>query len=370
MFVVEKREKMDVRRQEELETEQEDPKVSAKTAGLRYVTDHQPGLYRRRTGEDLTILDSGGVRVTDERILERVRSLVIPPAWEEVWICSFANGHLQATGRDARNRKQYRYHPRWRQMRDEVKFERMVAFGKVLPQIREQVEKDLGRRKLDHRRVLAAVVRLLEVSLIRIGNEKYWHDNQSFGLTTLRDRHVDIHGSKAEFDFKGKSGKQHHVTLSDRQLVRTIERCRDIPGYRLFQYLDEEGDRRTLDSGEVNDYIREVSGADFTAKDFRTWAGTVLAATALQEVGAVDSAVQAKRNVVRAVEDVAARLGNTPTICRKCYIHPAVIEAYLDGDLAEMVEKRVQREMQKDFPKLPPEEAVVLGFLQKRLGEK
>lgn len=347
---------------------QPDPAQSAKVAGLRYVSDDQPGIRRRKAGKSFSYTGPDGRKISDPETLRRIRSLAIPPAWSNVWICPFPHGHLQATGRDARGRKQYRYHPKWREVRDEMKFGRMIAFGKALPALRRQLEEDLKLPGVSRRRVLAAVVRLLEVSLIRVGNEEYRRENHSFGLTTMRDRHVDINGSEAFFEYTGKGGKKHRVTLRDRRLVGVIKRCRDIPGYHLFQYLDNEGQRQAVHSEDVNEYIREITGADFTAKDFRTWAGTVLAAIALREFERVDSSAQAKKNVVHAVEQVAKRLGNTPAICRKCYIHPEVIDAYMEGELARTVKERARKELRQTLDRLPPEEAAVLAFLEKRLA--
>lgn len=292
----------------------------------------------------------------------------IPPAYTEVWICPSPLGHLQATGRDARGRKQYRYHSRWREVRDESKYDRMLAFGQALPFIRAQVDKDLARPGLPRLKVLAAVVRLLEVTLIRVGNAEYAKTNKSFGLTTMRDRHVAIEGATLRFKFRGKSGKDHNITFNDRRLANIVKRCRDLPGYELFQYLDENDQHQSIGSNEVNQYLREISGQDFTAKDFRTWAGTVQAALTLQTFEASEKVTQLKKNVTLAVEQVSQRLGNTPIICRKCYIHPAVIEAYLAGSLAEVsAHLSEQPAEQPGQPQLNPDEAAVLTFLQKEL---
>jgi DNA topoisomerase I len=355
------------KKKKELDLPDGDPVRSARSAGLRYVSDEQSGIRRRKAGKSFTYIGPGGATVRDKEVIARIRSLAIPPAWTDVWICPLANGHLQATGRDARGRKQYRYHPRWREVRDEIKFGRMIAFGRALPELRARVEQDLALPGLSRNRVLATVVRLLEVSLIRVGNEEYRKENQSFGLTTMRTRHVDINGSELSFEYKGKGGKMHRVRLRDRKLVRIVGRCKDLPGYQLFQYMDDDGQRQAVDSEDVNEYIREVTGAEFTAKDFRTWAGTVLAAMALREFERVDSQAQAKKNVLHAVEEVAGRLGNTPAICRKCYIHPHVIDAYMEGGLAETVKERARKELREKVGELPPEEAAVLAFLEKRL---
>ncbi|CAA9551888.1 Hypothetical protein PA2244 (similar to DNA topoisomerase IB, but possibly involved in glycosyl-transfer) [uncultured Synechococcales cyanobacterium] len=345
-----------------------DPVESAKSAGLRYVTDDSPGIRRKRSGKGFSYIGLDGKPIHDPEELKRIKSIGIPPAYTDVWICTLPNGHLQATGRDAKGRKQYRYHVRWRRVRDETKYGRMMIFGLKLPQIRKRLEQDLARPGLPREKVLATVVRLLETTLIRVGNEEYAKENRSFGLTTMRDRHVDISGSTIQFQFRGKSGKEHTIDLKDRRLAKIVKRCRDIPGYELFQYLDEQGQRQTIDSTDVNEYLREITGEDFTAKDFRTWSGTVFAAIALQEFEAFDSEAQAKKNIVRAIETVSERLGNTPSICRKCYVHPAVIDAYLDGTLAHTLEQRVEQEMAETLDELRPEETAVMAFLQQRLA--
>jgi DNA topoisomerase I len=311
-----------------------DPVESARAAGLRYVTDDDPGIRRRKHGQGFTYLDAEGRTVKDPRQLARIRQLAIPPAWTDVWICARPNGHLQATGRDARGRKQYRYHPEWRQVRDETKFGRMAVFGEALPKIRERIERDLSLRGLPREKVLATVVKLLETTLIRIGNKEYARQNNSFGLTTLRDQHVDVSGSKLRFEFRGKSGKEHSVEVQDRRLARIVKQCRDLPGQKLFQYLDDEGVRQSVSSEDVNAYLRETTGEDFTAKDFRTWGGTVLALSALLEAGPCETEKEAGQAVVEAIKRVAGELGNRPAICRKYYVHPAVIQTFLDGSLA------------------------------------
>ena len=347
-----------------------DPVESARAAGLRYVDDSSPGIRRKRAGKHFSYIGVDGKPIRDPDELGRIKALAIPPAWTQVWICPRANGHIQATGRDVKGRKQYRYHPRWREVRDEAKYERMIAFGQALPHIRERVERDMALPGLPREKVLATVVRLLEMTLIRVGNREYARANGSFGLTTMRDRHVDISGSKLRFRFRGKSGKRHVIDLNDRRLARIVKRCQDIPGYELFQYLDDDGTRQSIDSSDVNDYLREITGQDFTAKDFRTWAGTVLAALALQEFAAFDSAAQAKRNIVRAIESVAERLGNTPSICRKCYVHPAVIEAYQEGAMLETLKQRAEQELKDSLHEMLPEEAAVLALLQQRLARE
>lgn len=309
-----------------------DPVESAKEAGLRYVSDTQPGIRRIRHGRGFSYRDAEGKPVRDRETLARIKSLVIPPAWKDVWICANPKGHLQATGRDAKGRKQSRYHPRWRETRDETKYERMPAFAASLPAIRKQVVQDLALPDMPRRKVLATIVRLMETTYIRVGNEEYARENHSFGLTTMRNRHVDVDGSTVTFHFTGKSGVKHSVDLTNRRLAKIIRRCQDIPGYELFQYEDSEG-HHTIDSADVNDYLREASGQDFTAKDFRTWAGTVLARSALREFEAFSSEAQARRNIVEAINTVAERLGNTRAVCRKCYVHPAVLDCYFDGTL-------------------------------------
>jgi len=346
-----------------------DPVESASAAGLRYVSDESPGIRRRRAGRSFTYLDAEGRPLRDPQALGRIRSLAIPPAWTDVWICPSPLGHLQATGRDQKGRKQYRYHRRWREVRDETKFSRMIAFARALPRIRGAVERRLKQPGLSREKVLALVVRLLELTLIRVGNEEYTKQNGSFGLTTLRDRHVEVRGGKAAFRFRGKAGKAHRIELSDRRLAQLIKRCQDLPGQELFQYEDEKGQPHAISSEDVNEYLRQVSGQDFTAKDFRTWAATVLAAWMLQELEPFRSARQAKQNVVRAVERVAERLGNTPAVCRKCYVHPAVIESYLEGSLVATLRQKVEREM-RDLAGLPSEEATVVRLLSRRLAQE
>ncbi len=341
--------------------------VSARSAGLRHVTDSGPGLTRKARGKSFAYLGVAGKPVRDAATLARIRSLAIPPAWTEVWICPDPDGHLQATGRDARGRKQYRYHPRWRLVRDESKYDRMMAFAAALPRIRERTEADLSRPGLPREKVLAAVVRLLETTLIRVGNEEYARSNRSFGLTTMLDRHARVGSKGVTFAFRGKSGVEHEIDLADPRLARIVGRCRDLPGQALFQYLDEDDRPRTIDSADVNGYLREAAGREFTAKDFRTWAGTVLASLALREFEAFDSEAQARKNILRAIEHVAGRLGNTPTVCRKCYIHPEVIESYLDGSMLRTLERRAERELAGGLAGLRPEEAAVVALLQQRL---
>jgi DNA topoisomerase I len=339
-----------------------DPVDSAQAAGLRYVSDIQPGIRRKRAGKGFIYMGTDGKPIRDEKELTRIRSLAIPPAYTDVWICPSPNGHIQATGRDARGRKQYRYHPKWREVRDETKFGRMLAFSEVLPQIRKRIERDLQLAGLPREKVLATVVRLLECTCIRVGNEEYAKSNRSFGLTTLQDRHVEISGSSVRFEFKGKSGKVHRVDLNDRRLARIVQRCQALPGEDLFQYEDDDGVRQSIGSGDVNDYIREISGQEFTAKDFRTWAGTILAVAALKEVGAWSSQRQAKSNVLRAIDLVAEQLNNTRAVCRKYYVHPAVFETYLAGTMLEHLQNGTKQSVKSD---LETEEAAIVRLLQK-----
>jgi DNA topoisomerase-1 len=343
-----------------------DPVESARAAGLRYILDDRPGIRRERRGKGFRYLTPDGKVLRSAEELRRIRSLAIPPAWTRVWICPSPHGHLQATGYDDRGRKQYRYHPRWREVRDETKYDRMIVFGQALPRIRARVEQDMAQPGLPRTKVLATVVRLLETTLIRVGNEEYARTNGSFGLTTMRDRHVEVSGSTLCFSFRGKSGVRHSIDVTDRRLARIVQSCQDLPGQELFQYLDD-GTPHDIDSADVNAYLQEITGEEFTAKDFRTWAGTVLAACALREFEAFDSQTQAKRNVVEAIEAVSKRLGNTKAVCRKCYVHPAVIGAYLDGTLLDTLRQRVENELAESLPDLPPEEAAVLAFLQERL---
>jgi DNA topoisomerase-1 len=307
---------------------------SAQAAGLRYVCDEAPGITRQRRGKTFRFFHPDGSLVRDRRTLGRIRSLAVPPAWRDVWICVMDDGHLQATGRDARGRKQYRYHRRWREVRDETKYGRMIPFARALPRLRRRVERDLRRPGLPREKVLAAIVRLLEVTRMRVGNEEYARDNESFGLTTLRERQVKVQGAMLRFRFRGKSGVEHEIELADRRLASIVRGMHDLPGEELFRYVDESGETRRIESADVNAYIRDASGEDFTSKDFRTWAGTVLAARALQAAAPFGSHAEGKRNVAQAIEAVAKELGNTKAVCRKCYVHPAVLESYLDGKLA------------------------------------
>jgi DNA topoisomerase-1 len=344
-----------------------DPVISARAVGLRHISDEKPGIRRERNGKGFHYVDPTGKVLHDEETLGRIKALAIPPAWTDVWICLDASGHLQATGRDDRRRKQFRYHPRWRGIRDETKYARMIAFARALPKIRRRVKKDLALKGLPRNKVLAAVVQLLEVSLIRVGNDEYARENNSFGLTTMRNKHVDVNGSTLRFHFRGKSGRWHDVDIHDARLAKIVERCQDLPGQELFQFVGEDGERRDVKSEDVNDYIREMSGQDFSAKDFRTWAGTVLAAMALQEFKKFDTKTQARKNIVAAIESVAKKLGNTPAVCRKCYIHPNVLDSYLEGTLLETLKQRAEKVLSRSLRGLSAEEAAVLELLQQRL---
>jgi DNA topoisomerase I len=347
-----------------------DPAEVAEEAGLRYVSDEQPGYTRKAKGDDFDYFDTDGKRIRDETRLLRIKRLAIPPAYKDVWICPSANGHIQATARDARGRKQYRYHDRWREVRDENKYDRMLVFGKALPKIRRRVNRDLKRRGLPREKVLATVVQLLERTFIRVGNEEYAKENKSFGLTTLRNRHVDATATKLRFSFRGKSGKEHEVDVTDRRLAKIIRQLQDLPGQEVFQYLNEKDERRKVTSEDVNDYLREITGNDFTAKDFRTWAGTVLAAIALNAQEAFENKSQAKKNVKDAISAVAKILGNTPAVCRKCYVHPAVLESYLDGAMIEGLKQKTEETLERKLDDLRSEEAAVMSFLQARLAKK
>ncbi len=356
------------RRRVSLNSATETPRAAASEAGLRYTSDDRPGIRRRRRGRGFQYLDPEGRTITDAAERARIDALAIPPAWKDVWISPSPNGHLQATGRDARGRKQYRYHPRWREVRDEAKYGRLIAFGAALPKIRRRVDRDISRHALSKPRVVAAVVRLLDETSIRVGNDEYARENKSFGLTTMRKRHVDVDGSRITFRFRGKGGKLSDVDVSDPRVARVLRRCEGLPGQHLFQYVDDDGEPVDVDSDDVNDYLREVTGEDFTAKDFRTWSGTVLAAWALDDLGEAGSPAQAKRNVVRAVESVAKELGNTPAVCRSCYVHPDVIEAHLEGSLTRALGRKADRRVAQGMRGLTAQEAAVLALLRRRLA--
>ena len=341
--------------------------ADALRAGLHYLCDDEPGIRRVARGKGFAYLDPRGKPVRDADTRRRIKRLAIPPAWTDVWIAPDADAHLQATGRDARGRKQYRYHPDFTRARDQTKYQHILEFARALPAIRRRVATDMARRGLPWEKVVATVVHLLDSTLIRVGNGDYARQNGSFGLTTLRDRHVEIDGGTVRFEFKGKSGKTWRLKLSDRRAARIVKSCQDIPGQHLFQFIDDDGERRAVDSADVNRWLREVSGAEITAKDFRTWAGTVLAAMALDELGKFDRDVTAKANVRDAIERVAKRLGNTPTICRKCYVHPEILTGYLDGALSLAVEARAAAELAGAVAALKPEEVAVVAFLKARL---
>ena len=339
-----------------------EPEKSAKIAGLRYVRSDSLIIKRKKVGRGFSYLDPQGDRITDQAELERLKSLTIPPALTDVWLCHLPNGHLQATGRDVKQRKQYFYHPEWRKMRSQHKFNRMLLFGASLPLIRKTTTKHLRQKKLSKEKVLAAVVQLLETTLIRVGNQQYANENCSFGLTTLRDRHVEISGHKVQFEFQGKSGVDHQIELRDRKLAKVIKKCQEIPGYEIFKYYDESGERQFVNSGDVNDYLQQITQQEFTAKDFRTWAGTLLTAVKLNELGEFDSEKQAKKNVVQAIKSTAKHLGNRPATCRKYYVHPAIIEAYQDGKLMAIMPELDSSESTPD--ELCPEEKAVLEIIK------
>lgn len=347
-----------------------DPIEAAKAVGLRYVSDDRPGIRRKQVGKKgFKYIGVDGEPIRDPQELERIQSLAIPPAYQDVWICPLPNGHLQATGRDAKGRKQYRYHPLWRSVRDQTKFTRMLVFSQVLPTIRQRLAQDLALSGLPKQKVLATVIRLMELTRIRVGNEEYARTNQSYGLTTLQDEHVDVSGSKIRFHFRGKSGVEHDIELSDKRLARIIRRCQELPGQDLFQYLDEDGQVQSIGSNDVNEYLREISGDDFTAKDFRTWAGTVLAASHLVEMEPCSSETAAKKNITQAIKAVAAHLGNRPATCRKYYVHPAVLESYLDQSLPSIMQQHLTV-VAEDPHALHPEELAVVALLEHRLMQE
>jgi DNA topoisomerase I len=345
-----------------------DPTDVAESAGLTYVTDEAKGITRERAGDGFRYFKPNGQPLEDEAALERIRKLAIPPAWTDVWICTRANGHLQATGRDDRGRKQYRYHPQFRETSEQNKYEHMLEFARQLPAIRAKVAEHMALRGLPREKVLATVVHLLETTLIRVGNDDYAKQNKSYGLTTLRNPHVKVEGSQLRFHFKGKSGKTWRLQIKDRRVAKIVKACQDLPGQDLFQYVDEAGELRSVTSADVNAYLREITGSDVTAKDFRTWAGTVMAALALQEFEAFDTKATAKKNLKSAIERVAARLGNTPTICRKCYVHPEILNSYAEGSLLLEIKREVEKELRDDLAALKPEEAAVLSLLEARLS--
>jgi DNA topoisomerase I len=341
-------------------------KAILRSVGLRYSNDAEPGIRRRKAGKQFRYISPDGTALCNPEEIARIRALAIPPAYTDVWISPRADGHLQATGRDARGRKQYRYHPQWRLWRDANKYHHVLAFGKALPKIRRRVNRDLQHRDLCREKVLATIVRLLEVTLIRVGNQEYARTNHSFGLTTLRDQHVSISGNRALFRFRGKSGQFHEIALTDKKLTAIVKRCRDLPGQELFQYIDDEGIRRPIHSNDVNDYLREITREEFTAKDFRTWAGTVLTAAALHKIETFNSEREAKSNIVGAIESVACLLGNTPAICRRCYVHPEVIEAYLDKTLSPQLQRGASPLLARSLRGLQQHEIAVMALLHSR----
>ncbi len=336
-----------------------DPQSAAREAGLRYFDDRHAGITREKRAQHFAYFDPNGKPITDEAELRRIKALAVPPAYTRVWISPKANGHLQATGRDARGRKQYRYHKRFREVRDEAKYHRLVAFGHALPEIRKAVDRDLGGPELSRRKVLAAVVSLLDITGIRVGNEEYAQANDSYGLTTLRTRHVRLEGSKVRLNFRGKTGKQHRILLDDKRLARVIKRCRDLPGEELFEYLDDDGTAQGVGSDDVNVYIREIAGDDFSAKDFRTWIGTVECIGAL--TAPAEHLVEAKANVTAALERVAARLGNTAAICKKAYVHPAVLETYVEH---LRLPRKASKSIKRGPAELTPEERFALRLVE------
>jgi DNA topoisomerase-1 len=335
--------------------------AAAAEAGLRYVSDNSPGYRRKANGEHFKYLDTHEKPIRDEQRLLRIKRLAIPPAWTDVWICPSPAGHIQATGRDARRRKQYRYHERWRELRDENKFDRLAEFARELPKIRKQIAQDIRLPGLPRQKVLATVVRLLERTFIRIGNEEYARENKSFGLTTIKNRHVKVKGDHLRFRFRGKSGRQHEVAIMDRRIAKIVSKCQDLPGQDLFQYVSDEGEVRNVTSQDVNDYLREITNENFSAKDFRTWAGTILAAIALNAQSEFGTKKQAKANLKTAICAVARLLGNTPAICRKCYVHPAIVEAYLSKTQIAGLNQAIRN---RDNINLRAVETTVLKFLR------
>jgi DNA topoisomerase-1 len=347
-----------------------DPKDAAESAGLRYVSDARTGIRRMRSGKGFTYKSADSSKLAAKDALRRIKALAIPPAWTEVWICPIAEGHIQATGRDAKGRKQYRYHPRFREIRESTKYEHVIEFADALPAIRAAVRVHMALPGLPREKVIATVVHLLETTLIRVGNDDYAKQNSSYGLTTLKNRHVAIAGNEVRFRFTGKSGKKWSLRVRDRRVAKIIRACQELPGQELLQYLDEKGEPQDVTSSDVNAYLKEITDREITAKDFRTWAGTVLAAMALSEMQSFDTAAQAKRNLRTAIESVAARLGNTSTICRKCYVHPEVLRSYLDGNLLLAIKSEIESELRDSLPELKPEEAAVLAMLRGRLDRE
>ncbi len=340
--------------------------ASARAAGLRYVTDASPGFRRRHAGKGFFYLNQQGRRISDPKTVDRIRQVVIPPAWTDVWICPSSHGHIQATGRDAKGRKQYRYHPKYRAVRDETKFERILEFSKVFPKVRKYVERDLRRSGVDRRKMIATVFYLLETTLIRVGNEEYARDNESYGLTTLHAHHAKVEGGQITFDFPGKSGVDHVISFSDRRVARIIQHCQDLPGEQLFQYEDDNGTLQSIDSGDINEYLAAITGSDFTAKDVRTWAGTMLAAAALRDFGVANSERDAERNIRHALDQVSNHLGNTRAVCLHYYVHPLVLKKYRAGQVisAPLAQKKYERKNPRTV--LRRDEVAVLDLLELR----
>lgn len=335
--------------------------------GLRYVSDSAPGYSRKRSGTRFIYYDKDNRRITDANIVKRIKSIGIPPAYESVWICPSPNGHIQATGLDARGRKQYRYHLKWRELRDQTKYERILQFAAKLPKLRRRIDRDMRRRGLPREKVLATIASLLDKTLIRVGNPEYAAANKSFGLTTLRRKHAAIRNGALRLEFTGKSGKRWNLEVNDKRIVSVVKRCADIPGHDLFKYIDDDGSVCTISSGDVNEYIKAAMVDDFTAKDFRTWAGTVLAAAALVKCDTENTSAQMKRNVTAVIEAVAKQLGNTPAICRKCYVHPAILEAYMRGNFVKDFNRQLSAEFKRRHAKLNDSEIRVIAFLGKQL---
>jgi len=344
------------------------PQEAAESAGLRYVSDARPGIRRKGSKRSFTYARADGSKLTEPNVLRRIKSLAVPPAWADVWICPHADGHIQATGRDARGRKQYCYHPSFREARESTKYQHLVAFADALPDIRAKVRQHIALRGLPREKVVATVVHLLDTTLIRIGNDDYARQNNSYGITTLKNRHVAVNGNEVRFRFTGKSGKQWSLQVRDRRIAKVMRACQELPGQELLQYLDEEGNAQGITSSDVNAYLKAITGTDITAKDFRTWAGTVLTAIALSELPSFESATQAKRNLRNAIKDVAARLGNTPTICRKCYVHPELVASYINGSFVLKVKS--ENKLRGERSGLRLEEAAVLAMLRSRLGHE
>jgi DNA topoisomerase-1 len=347
-------------------TKADDPEDAAREAGLVYVTDEEPGIRRVRAGRGFRYRTPRGRTITGPKEIGRIKALAVPPAWRDVWICPTPRGHLQATGRDERGRKQYRYHPLWRKTRDATKYDRMIAFGESLPAMRKRIREDLSLTGLTREKVLATVLRIIDLTSVRVGNPRYARENRSFGITTMHGRHADVNGGTIRFEFSGKGGKLHTVDVRDARVAKIVKRCLEIPGQQLFQYLDDDGERHRIDSEDLNDYLREIGGQDFTAKDFRTWAGSVLALQALATRDAAKSEREARQSVNEAIEEVADALGNTVAVCRACYVHPAVVDAFIEGSLAGMRMPRVRGNGTAPADRLRPPEAALLRFLKKR----